>query len=254
MPQARTSCIPSRARVRRVFLLCLGTFLLMSASAAAYNDRGKNYSISATFRWRQEWMDARHHARTAWQEGQAAYRGKKAIAVCVTYYAAPYYACEGNFVDWFWGSVGRRSGYLTVVDDHCPRCHHRIWGLFRRSKRSVKAADSALGRLAQASASSESKLIQIAGVGSIAPQLDVLFPLPNQDTTQALAEASHWGVEADQARLVARNRKLSMYLLPGKRNECALAVLKSNEGTILGCSPRSVARGNGLRIELRRSG
>jgi hypothetical protein len=67
--------------------------------------------VPATYRWQQEWKDKREHTRTAWQEGEAAhYRGNRALSVCVTYYEAPYYACQGNFVDWYWGSVGRRSG------------------------------------------------------------------------------------------------------------------------------------------------
>lgn len=192
----------------------------------AYDDRGKHYLIRASFRWDKEWMDARHHRKSAWQEGEAAWRSSgKAISVCVTYYDAPYYACQGDSVDWYWGYVGKRSGYVTAVDPRCPDCRHEVWGLFRRFSHTSAS---------QAMAPSTPRI-------GLHDRWTVLAPDGETRLTSL-------GQQGDNG-LIRR-----VYELRQNRRDCLLVKLEMSLGRVLGCSPASKATYQGVALELKGRG
>jgi hypothetical protein len=245
---------PSSLRVqprRLLGLLALCLLVPMTSLASAYDDHGRNYRVPATNRWKQEWLDAFHHKRSAWQEGEAHDSVHPAISVCVTYYAAPYNACEGQAVDWYWGNVGRRSGYLTAVDVRCPRCRHRVWGLFRRVVK--PSANTPNAQKADVSSRREVWPLPTPASGTLpfGDQLDWGLPQGSMQTTAALREAqASWHVNPTALRQTASEAGTTAFTVSGRRSECLLVILRAGLGTVLGCTSRWLADRRGVWLEL----
>jgi hypothetical protein len=78
-----------RIRCQASFIAVLvgATSCLAATRALAVDDQGNVYAVSASYRWKQEWMDARRRVRSAWQEGQASYLVRPPTSVCVVTHA-----------------------------------------------------------------------------------------------------------------------------------------------------------------------